>query len=101
MTWLVRFLPEAKDEFDHAANWYEGKRAGLGEDFIDRVQEQLQHIAANPKIHAAGYRGVRKAVVARFPYVVLYREDDSGVLVISIFHTSRDPQIWQVRADIT
>ena len=39
----------------------------------------------------------RKAVVSRFPYVVLYREEAGEVVVISVFHTARDPSIWQSR----
>ncbi len=46
---------------------------------------------------AAVYGDVRKAVVRRFPYVVLYREDAAEVVVIAVFHTSRDPSIWQAR----
>src|SRR5262245_52810411 len=93
----IRFLPEARDEYDQAADWYEQQRPGLGVDFIARVREVLQRIAANPRIHGVVYQDVRKAVVRRFPYVVLYREDQGEVVVISVFHTSRDPSIWQSR----
>lgn len=93
----VRLLPEAKAEFDAAADWYEQQRAGLGVDFIARIREVLDRIAANPQLHAKVYGDVRKAVVTRFPYVVLYREDAGEVVVIAVFHTLRDPAIWQSR----
>jgi hypothetical protein len=48
----IRLLPEAKAEFDAAADWYESKRAGLGQDFIRRVGEVFTGIAANPRLHA-------------------------------------------------
>jgi plasmid stabilization system protein ParE len=97
MTLPIRFLPEAKDEFDAAADWYEQRRPGLGVTFVERVREVLQRIAATPKIHAIVYQDVRKAVVRQFPYIVLYREDQGELIVISVFHTSRDPSIWQSR----
>jgi plasmid stabilization system protein ParE len=97
MSLPVRLLPEAKDEFDAAADWYQQQRAGLGVDFVARVREVLQRIAANPRIHGTVYQDVRKAVVRRFSYVVLYREDPGEVVVIAVFHTSRDPSIWQSR----
>jgi toxin ParE1/3/4 len=97
MSLPIRFLPEARDEYDAAADFYEQQQAGLGVDFIARVREVLQRIAANPKLHAAVYQDVRKAVVRRFPYIVLYREDAGEVIVISVFHTSRDPSVWQSR----
>jgi hypothetical protein len=36
--------------------------------------------------------------VRGFPYCVYYREESSLVRVLSVFHTSRDPSIWQSRA---
>jgi hypothetical protein len=32
-----------------------------------------------------------------FPYIVLYREDQGELVVVSVFHTSRDPADWQSR----
>jgi plasmid stabilization system protein ParE len=74
MSLPVRLLPEAKDEFDTATDWYEQQRPGLGTTFVDRVQDVLASIAANPRIHATVYQDIRKAIVQKFPYVVLYRE---------------------------
>ena len=98
MSLPIRLLPEAKAEFDAAADWYEGKWRGLGLDFVRRVREVLIRIAANPRLHAKVYREVRKAIVTRFPYIILYQEEPDEVLVISIFHTSRDPSVWKSRA---
>jgi plasmid stabilization system protein ParE len=93
----VRLLPEAQAEFDEAADWYEQRQTGLGVDFVRRVREVIRRIAANPQLHAAIYQDVRKAVVARFPFVVLYREEPGEVIVIAVHHTSRDPSHWQSR----
>src|SRR4051812_43089952 len=97
MSLPLRLLPEARAEFDDAADRYELQQAGLGVDFVARVREVFQRIAANPRLHATVYRDVRKAVVRRFPYIVLYREEAGEVIVIPVFHTSRDPSIWQSR----
>jgi plasmid stabilization system protein ParE len=97
MSQPVRFLPEAKDEFDAAADWYDQQQPGLGAAFIANVRAVLTRISANPKLHAAVYQDVRKAVVSRFPYIVLYREDAGEIVVISVFHTARNPATWQSR----
>jgi toxin ParE1/3/4 len=94
----IRFLPEARDEFDLAADEYEQQRAGLGVDFISRVRDVLDRVSDDPQIRPVIYKGVRKASVARFPFIVLYREDATEILVISIFHTSRNPSAWRSRA---
>ncbi len=62
-----------------------------------RVREVLNRISANPQLHAMVYGDVRKAVVRQFPYVVLYREEAGEVGAIAVFHTARDPAVWQSR----
>ena len=67
-------------------------------DFVARVQKVFDRIAVNPRMHAVALADIRKAVVTRFPYCVYYRADDTRVEVLAVFHTSRDPSIWQGRA---
>ena len=97
MSLPILFRPEARAEFDEAYDWHEEQRSGWGEVFADQVQHVLDRIAAMPRMHAAVLGNVRKAVVARFPYCVYYREEAACVRILSVFHTSRDPQIWQSR----
>ncbi len=94
----VLLSPEARAEFDEAYDWYEGKAPGLGEAFAEQVQRVFDRIALMPRMHAIVLRNVRKAVVTRFPYCVFYREEAACVRVLCVFHTSRDPRIWQGRA---
>jgi plasmid stabilization system protein ParE len=94
----IIFRPEARAEFDEAYDWYESQRAGLGEVFADQVQQVVDRIAAAPQIHGIVVGNVRKAVVTRFPFCVYYREEASSVRILSVFHTSRDPRVWQSRA---
>ncbi len=98
MSLPIVFRPEARKEFDEAYDWYEGQRPGLGEAFAEQIQRVLDRIAATPRMHAAVLGDVRKAVVARFPYCIYYREEAACVRVLAVFHTSRDPSIWQSRA---
>ena len=55
MSLPIRLLPEARAEFDDAADWYEQRQAGRGVDFVTRVREVLNRIAANPQLHAVVY----------------------------------------------
>lgn len=99
MSLPIRLLPDAKAEFDDAANWYEQRQTGLGVKFVARIRTVLDRISNNPRMHGIVQDDVRKAVVTRFPYIVLYREEAGEVLIISVFHTSRDPAVWQARLD--
>lgn len=89
---------EAQAEFDEAFDFYEGKRSGLGVDFLNRVQHVFDRISINPLMHGVVLGDVRKAVVKRFPYCIYYLAQATRVEVIAIFHAKRDPSIWQSRA---
>ena len=89
---------EAEAEFDEAFDWYEAQRAGLGVAFSGEVQQVCDRISANPRMHGIALADIRKAVVRRFPYCVFDRPHADRVEVIAVFHTSRDPSIWQGRA---
>jgi plasmid stabilization system protein ParE len=98
MSLPVVLRDEAQTEFDEAFDYYEGQRPGLGVQFAERVQDVFDRISVNPQLHAVVLGDVRKAVVARFPYCVYYRAEPARVQVIAVFHTSRDPSVWQGRA---
>ncbi len=88
----------AREEFDEAADWYEARQVGRGTQFVAAVQVVFDRIAANPKFYAVVRRDIRKAVVLGFPYTVYYREQPARVVVVAVFHSARDPKIWQGRS---
>ena len=98
MSLPVVLRDEAQAEFDDAFEYYEQRQTGLGVEFVNHIQEVFDRIAANPYMHAAVLADVRKAVVAKFPYCVYYRAEQARVEVIAVFHSSRNPSIWQGRA---
>ncbi len=99
MSLPIRLLPEAQAEFDQATDWYEDRRPGLGAEFVAKIDKAFDRIASDPDRYLEVYMGVRKAIVPKYPYVVLYRaEEPDEVLVISVFHTSRNPEVWKARA---
>ncbi len=87
----------AQAEFDDAATWYEAQLAGLGADFVTEVQQVLDTIANQPDRYPVVSGDVREAPVQRFPFCVYYRVKPDRVVIIAIFHTSRDPSVWQTR----
>lgn len=89
--------PIADREFEDAANWYQ-REAGLGEQFVARIQEVLDRIGQMPELHAVVYRDIRRARVQRFPYGVYYRILADRIEVIAVSHNKRDPRSWRSRA---
>ncbi|MBD2605409.1 type II toxin-antitoxin system RelE/ParE family toxin [Scytonema hofmannii FACHB-248] len=97
MNYVLVFRPEVRDELDEAYNWYESQQSGLGDDFLDCVDDKLNQICLLPEAYAVVHRDVRRSLVRRFPYAVYYFFVSSRVIVIAIFHAQRDTQAWQSR----
>ena len=89
--------PEAAQDIDEAYGWYEGRRSGLGEEFLSCVDACIQAICRRPEMHAKVHKEYRRALVRRFPYVVFYEYVAGTVTVYCVFHTSRNPQKWRQR----
>jgi len=54
-------------------DWYDAQRQGLGTEFRDEVDAAIARVANNPLIYPERYRGARRALLRRFPYVLWYR----------------------------
>lgn len=90
--------PDAQAEYDEAFDWFEQLLAGSGMPFTDAVGETFDSIAAQPRMHGRVFKDVRRAPVRGFPYYrVYYQEIGDVLLVVAVFHTSRDPAVWQGR----
>ncbi len=97
MDYALVFRPEVQEELKDAYSWYESQQAGLGDEFLDCVDEVIDRICIMPESYPIMYRDVRRVVVRRFPYAVYYRIVSSRVIVIAVFHGRRDTKTWQAR----
>jgi toxin ParE1/3/4 len=87
----------ADAEFIESAEWYEDHRAGLGLKFIDQVQQVLDILAENPSRYPVVFEDIREGLVSEFPFAVYYRVKPNQVVILAVFHCSRDPAVWQAR----
>jgi len=98
----IRFEPEATEELRAAVEWYEKRRAGLGEDFFAEVASALEVVREYP---ATGNRppGVperldtRRVSLGRFPYHVVFMEVADQIRVIAVAHHRQRPGYWRKR----
>ncbi|QSV56072.1 MAG: type II toxin-antitoxin system RelE/ParE family toxin [Dolichospermum sp. UKL201] len=97
MNYVLVLRPEVREELDDAYNWYQSQQTGLGDEFLDCVDNMLNRICQMPESYAIVYLDVRRTVVRRFPYAIYYRIVSSRVIVTAIFHSRRDPKSWQTR----
>ena len=91
------FHPEAEAEFLAAIDYYEGCRKGLGLEFAAEVRSVVARVAAHPRAWPVLAGEVRRSLANRFPYGVLYAEDDEGICILAVMHLHRDPDYWKER----
>ena len=92
----LRVLPEAEDELQSAAIWYENRRRGLGVEFMAEVDQALQSVLERPE-SSTGWRRNRpygKHPLSRFPYVVFFRIDPATLEIVPVAHAKRRPGYW-------
>ena len=93
----VVFRPAAVTELEDARLWYEARRPGLGDDFVDCIDLALLRVASEPLAHARVHGDIRRVLVRRFPYAIFHIAESDRVVVLAVFHASRDPAVWQGR----
>ena len=94
----VELLSIAETELSEAYNWYNEKQTGLGSRFIKQVSNSLDSISSTPYGFAAKYNNdLRFAPLKNSPYLISYWIDENlkTVFVLSIFHTSRNPNKFE------
>ena len=88
---------EAKKDLAEGYAWYEKRQPGLGRELVFSVEAAIIEIGRRPLTFQIIYKNVRRAVIKRFPYTILFIESNDVISVIAIFHARRNPRIWQRR----
>ena len=99
---VVMIHHAAAIEAEEAAAWYELKQAGLGADFIRSLEGALELLQDDmvPSVPAQGrsaLRKVRRLMLKRFPYDIVFLSLAEHVLVLAFVHHSRRPGFWRER----
>ncbi len=90
----VRFLKPAQSEVDDAFAWYDAYSHSLGVQFLDDIDRAVRRIAAYPLANTIIEEGLRRCLLSRFPYGIIYGLDAETVIVIAVAHLHREPRYW-------
>jgi toxin ParE1/3/4 len=71
----------------------------LGAEFIDAVYQAIEFVRDTRAAGAPIREGLRRWLVRRFPYSVIYREEDDRMYVLAIAHHRRRPDYWRERSE--
>lgn len=84
----------ADRELNEAAQYYDREEPGLGSSFLQEVDRCLQSIAAHPEAGVILRGSVRRRLLRRFPYALLYKIKPSGIRILAVMNLKRRPTYW-------
>jgi len=98
MTYSYELTSEASEDVFESYLWYEKQKLGLGEEFLEELDRCKESILLNPETYQIIYEGrVRRFLVKRFPFIILYLLEGDKVIVLSVFNTNQSPKKWKKR----
>ena len=87
----------ADAEFMRAVHHYNRKAPGLGDRFRTAILAAFDNIAERPETFARFSGDIRRAVIQVFPFVIHFVVEEKQIVILSIFHTSRNPAVLKKR----
>lgn len=90
----VIFSKYAVQELNDAVCYYELQYEGLGRRFREEVKKAIRRMSEYPKAWSVERKDVRKCLLHKFPYKLLYSIEEDHLFVIAIAHQHRKPDYW-------
>jgi len=95
----VCFGPAAQRELDIASDFYASRRSGLGDEFLDEVYRHIILLKEHPKLGRRLFLNRRILKLNRFPYRLVYVQEEQIIRIITIAHASQRPFYWRHRVE--
>lgn len=92
MVYILEVKDEAHLEIIEAYLYYEGKRLGLGEEFLEHLEIYFDRITTNPKHFPQKRKPYREAYIKHFPFLIIYEIAKRKVIVYAVFNTWQSPE---------
>lgn len=97
----IRFLVAAQYELDEAYDWYEAQSKGLGAQLVEEMRLAVRRVAVFSESCQEIAPGIRRCLIRRFPYALIYRTAEEELVILAVMHQHRKPRDWQLRLKMT
>jgi plasmid stabilization system protein ParE len=87
---LLLIRPEAEQDLAEARDWYEGKRVGLGDEFLDEVALAMRGLEQDSELPRLYFLDFRRVLLRRFPYKIFYQVIGERLVVFRILHAKQE-----------
>jgi plasmid stabilization system protein ParE len=93
----VRYLDAAEQEILEAIAYLENRAPGLGVRLYGEIQRAEKLISQFPLATSEIRPAVRRALLRKFPYALIYSHMDRENVILAVSHPSRQPGYWDQR----
>jgi plasmid stabilization system protein ParE len=90
----IKYLKIAREEFHSAIKYYESQQVNLGRKFEVDIKESISRLKKFPKAYIIVSKDVRRCLLHKFNYSILYAIKHDHILIIAIAHQHRKPNYW-------
>lgn len=88
------FAKLALEEMAEAKRYYERQQPGLGDQFQLEAQRSALRILEQPLTWRIEIESIRRCLLNRFPYKMLYVIREENIVVLAVAHQHRKPDYW-------
>jgi hypothetical protein len=94
----VEHHPAVELELAEICDYYNERVPGLGAQFVEEFDRQIQRVANTPTRWMVVERDIRRALMRRFPYVIYFRIVGTDLIRVTVIkHEKRHPRLGRDR----
>ncbi len=91
------FHPLAEQELQNGVAYYQAISPQLGIAFAQSVYEAIQQAVSFPHAWTPLTPKIRRVLVHKFPYGILYLQQDRHIVILAVMNLNRNPDYWNDR----
>jgi plasmid stabilization system protein ParE len=93
----IEFHQGASADIKSALAWYQKHSQKAALDFIEELHRATETIRESPETWPTGKMNTRRFLLWRFPFTIIYSEEQEHLTVWAVAHGSRRPGYWAHR----
>jgi toxin ParE1/3/4 len=93
----VEYHEGASADVKSAVAWYQERSPKAALDFIEELHRAADTIGEGPDRWPLGKNNTRRFLLWRFPFSIIYSEQESVITIWAVAHGSRRPEYWARR----
>ena len=93
----VEYHQDAIADIKSAVAWYQKRSSKAALDFIEELNRATETIREAPDRWPSGKDNTRRFLLWRFPFAIIYSEEEPTITIWAVAHGSRRPEYWTHR----